>query len=200
MRKYITLIESAITGKNQEIAELIANGECEGFDPYWKLFADDRVLSDQDAINHISSRVYDGFTHGAFPNWELVTVVPEVEAGVDVPEVISNLDAEMDADIDLGHEEIDFEEVEEPVTEDIVDIYEFADKSNFIVTLHAVHDRGPKQQDALRELEKRGIELSDSQKAAAALDVEAFPDGERVAKMDLVVGKTSPIFDKLRKG
>lgn len=171
MRKYITLIESAITGKNQEIAELIANGECEGFDPYWKLFADDRVLSDQDAINHISSRIYDGFTHGAFPNWELVTVVPEVEAGVEVPEVISDLadlDTDIGADIDLGHEEIDFEE-EEPVTEDIVDIYEFADKSNFIVTLHAVHDRGPKQQDALRELEKRGIELSDSQKAAAGI-------------------------------
>ena len=70
--RHIKLIESICESHAcVEIASKIASGDHEGFNPYWKLVADPRILSDHDALGHIATLVSDGYTSGAHPTWEL---------------------------------------------------------------------------------------------------------------------------------
>ncbi len=96
-RKYINLIESHIDELlTHTISDCVANGEHEGFKPYWKLLADERVLSDHDAMTHIAGLISDGYRSGAHPHWELKVVEPE-----------ESLEAQMEGEIELQEETID---------------------------------------------------------------------------------------------
>lgn len=85
MRNFMETV-GGITAQANVIAAL-RNGETEGFDPYWKLVADPRVLEDPDAVNVIIDQLEFGAQSGAFPTWELITVKPEsdMEAGCEAP-------------------------------------------------------------------------------------------------------------------
>lgn len=45
----------------------------------------------------------------------------------------------------------------------------FDDKEDYVVIINAIHERGPRQQQALEELNRRGLWLSDEQKRQAGL-------------------------------
>ena len=290
-RKTIDLIES-VTDANlaHHVAEMIASGEHEGFNPYWKLIADERILSDLDAMGHISTMVMDGYSSGLHPHWELKTVggepEQEIEEEVLLPsedEVVDSMVADglMDDEIideeravgrrpapspvhgnsikthsgnsewvsdeDLeatsdwydanvsqktpspasfnvvcvaethgsgkgwyevphdeatmfvvedeegnvvehytsyeeaeaaaaaknngDHDDVELTEVDVDPTDnaDIDTPTRFHDSENFVVIINAIHERGPRQQEALLELRKRGLWLSDEQKAQAGL-------------------------------
>lgn len=96
-RKYINLIESHIDELlTHTISDCVANGEHEGFKPYWKLLADERVLSDHDAMTHIAGLISDGYRSGAHPHWELKVVEAE-----------ESLEAQMEGELELEEETID---------------------------------------------------------------------------------------------
>lgn len=88
-RKTIDLIES-LTDANlaHTIAAAISSGEHEGYQPYWKLHADERILSDSDAMAHIAMHVMDGFTSGSHPHWELKVVDGNQDIPHDAPEMV----------------------------------------------------------------------------------------------------------------
>lgn len=270
-RKYINLIESHIDELlTHTISDCVANGEHEGFKPYWKLLADERVLSDHDAMTHIAGLISDGYRSGAHPHWELKVVEPEenledqmegelelqeetidvVHAHMVVPvaethgegqgwyevsdaeatmwvvedehgspiesfdtraaaDAHSNsMNAEM-APTDMktyapekelveddeedaangifyctgcGREEMDCSkdpcqavlddrgELELEEEDEVMDgPTRFDGSQNFVVIINAIHERGEKQQEALAELNKRGLWLSDEQKVQAGL-------------------------------
>lgn len=239
IRKIINLIES-LTDSNlaHVIAEQIAGGNCEGFNPYWKLHADERILNDEDAMAHIATLVMDGFTSGAHPHWELSVIEhnnEEVEEDILFPppapegpendvideEVIDVVhaymvvpvaevngpgngwfevpdeqatrfviedeqgnaveyhdtreEAELNADLlnqsmspsDMTTHSAELTEVDDDPTDN--DETGFEGKENFVVIINAIHERGERQQKALRELDKRGLWLNDEQKEQAGL-------------------------------
>ncbi len=260
IRNLINLIE----GHNEEfvtekISALVADGQHEGFQPYWKLLADERVLSDADAMNHIATLIADGFLSGAHPHWELKVLesnhgysddydmadaigdvhadleeevidkvhahmvvpvaethgpgngwfeVPESQATLFVVEddkgdVVDSFSHKADAQgladsLNAGltpadmshhaapvpepknmediHHEVALDEVDEDPTDvashmaDLPDVPTMFDKSqNFVVIINAIHERGERQQEALKELGKRGLWLSPEQKEQAGL-------------------------------
>jgi hypothetical protein len=236
-RTHINLIESITEPMlTHQIAELIANGDHEGFKPYWKLLADERVLSDADAMAHISTQVHDGFCSGTFPHWELKvvegseSVTPEtVEEDIideDIEDIthaymlvpvaetngrgqgwfeVSAEEAEMwvvedehgkpvfhneDRGVAVSHmEELnsgiapqdmetyrEMELVEDDLdpTDDIStennEKTRFHDSEDFVVIINAIHERGSRQEEALREMDKRGLWLSPEQKVQAGLE------------------------------
>lgn len=78
MRKFIEIMESiSSTSLVEQIAAAVRQGEHEGFSPYWKLQADERLLNDEAAMMHISELISAGFTSGHHPSWDLVTVEGE---------------------------------------------------------------------------------------------------------------------------
>lgn len=81
MRKFINIME-AITSESlvDHIAMMVGEGHHEGFSPYWKLHADERLLDDHAAMLHISELISAGFTSGHHPTWDLKVV--EHDAGI----------------------------------------------------------------------------------------------------------------------
>ena len=257
-RKTIDLIES-LTDANlaHTIAAAISSGDHEGFQPYWKLHADELILTDSDAMAHIAMHVMDGFTTGAHPHWELKVVendqdipydrthdmqanaderamrndigvaeevideevidmvhahmvvpvaethgpgngwyevsedqatrfVVEDEHGVPVEHYGSREEAQAAADHlngvmapeEMEHyapasEELELTEVDEDPTDEASMALDeptgFEDSANFIVIINAIHERGERQDRALRELDARGLWLSSEQKQQAGL-------------------------------
>lgn len=114
IRRIIDLIESAADENiTHRIAAEVGGGSVEGFNPYWKLTADPRVLEDMAALDHISTLIMDGFTSGIHPTWEL--------------KLIDNSEAVVDEDVLLpaGTPDVSGADVEphrEEVDEEVIDI------------------------------------------------------------------------------
>lgn len=114
MRNFINITESF---SDNTVASKIRNGETEGFNPYWKLVADPRVLSDFAAMVLIADLVDVGFTSGIHPTWELIQVdANETEAeiapdaAIELPAEITDIPAELTEPTDIAPEN-DFDQL-----------------------------------------------------------------------------------------
>jgi hypothetical protein len=98
---------------------------------------------------------------------------------IDTPEALRDElveDDESEEPTDWDEEEIDDGFNPNPTTSEGDEIVlpndeptRFNDSENFVVIINAVHERGERQEEALRELTKRGLWLSDEQKVQAGL-------------------------------
>lgn len=121
MRNFMNIVEGAADTDLPSIR--IRQGETEGFNPYWKLVADPRVLSDEAAMMLIADFIDAGIHSGVYPTWELITVEPELEAVANGSAIV-DAGVEIVPEINAGAEfaDSDLADVASDVEQEISDI------------------------------------------------------------------------------
>ncbi len=177
------------------ISELISDGFTSGVHPSWELktvedttahdpvapVMHDAVIDEEEVVDHEVGEVdiMDGYEHCArcgdeYPAGELDESGECVQCQADQSEIEEEVlvpPAELHPDhpeMEKGRGIQDYLDAQY-MDKEAYDPHYFDGKPDYQVQLACVHDRGPRQKAALRELTARDLVLSDEQKAQAGL-------------------------------